>query len=77
MMQRILAQIVLVLIMALGPVHAEEKGVREPPPNPAPEDLEIIAVMEILKLMDLAKEMEMVKDMEHLIEENENERTTN
>jgi hypothetical protein len=76
MMQRILAQIVLVLIMALGPVHAGDKGGREQPPDPAPEDLEIIAVMEILKLMDLAKEMEMVKDMEHLIEENQNERTT-
>ncbi len=75
-MRRILAQIVLVLMMALGPVHAQDKAAPAQPPTPSPEDLEIIAIMEILKLMDLTKEMDMVKEMEYLVEENQNERTT-
>jgi hypothetical protein len=81
MMGRILAQIALVLLIAMGPVHAGEKGMPSRPPDSAPpdppaQDQEIIAVMDILKLMDLAKEMEMVKDMDQLVEENQNEPTT-
>ncbi|MEJ2156085.1 MAG: hypothetical protein P8X96_12165 [Desulfobacteraceae bacterium] len=75
-MRRILAQIFLVLMMAMGSVHAQDKAVPPQPPKPSPEDLEIIAIMEVLKLMDLTREMDMVKEMEYLVEENQNERTT-
>lgn len=75
-MRRIMAQIVILLVMAMGPVHAEDSGAPDHPPNPSPDDMEIIAIMEILSLMDLAKEMDMVKDMEDLVEENQNEHTT-
>ena len=73
-MHRFLAQIVLVLMVAMAPAHAQDEKVPYQSSSPDPEDLEVIAIMEILKLMDLAKEMEMVKDMEHLVEENKNER---
>jgi hypothetical protein len=76
MMGWILAQIALVLMIAMGSVHAEEKGTPAQPPDPAQEDLEIIAIMEDLKLMDLAKELEMIEKMEYLVEEKQNERTT-
>jgi len=81
MMGRILAQIVLVLMIAMGPVHAGEKGrparpSDSPPPDTPAQDQKIIAIMDILKLMDLAEDMEMVRDMEHLVEENQNERIT-
>lgn len=75
-MRRILAPFIFVLIMAMGPAHADDKRFQAKPPHPDPEDMEIIAIMEILKMMDLAKEMEMVIDMEHLGEESQNERTT-
>lgn len=75
-MRRILAQLALILMVAMGPVHAQDKGAQPQPPKPDPEDLEVIAIMEILKLMDLAEEMEMVKDMEHLAEESKDEGTT-
>lgn len=73
-MQKLLAQIVLILMVAMGPAHAQDKKAPTQPSSPDPEDLEVIAIMEILKLMDLANEMEMVKDMEHLAEESKNER---
>lgn len=76
MMRKLLAQLVLILIVALGPAHAQDQKVPAQAPVPDPGDLEVIAIMEILKLLDLAKEIEMVKDMEHLVEENQNERTT-
>ena len=75
-MRRLLAQIVLILMVAMGTTHAQDKKAPAQPSKPDPEDLEVIAIMEILKLMDLAKDMDMVKEMEHLVEENKNERTT-
>jgi len=75
-MRKLLAQIVLIAMVAMGPVHAQDKKAPSQPTKPDPEDLEVIAIMEILKLMDLAKELEMVKDMEHLAEESKNERAT-
>lgn len=76
MMGRILAKIALALMIAMGSVHAEEKGAPSRPTEPAPEDLEIIAIMEVLELMDLADEMEMIEKMEYLVEEKQNESTT-
>ncbi len=75
-MRSFLAQIVVILLVAMGSTHAQDKQGPSRTSGPDPQDLEVIAIMEILKLMDLAKEMEMVKEMEHLVEENENERTT-
>ncbi len=75
-MRTLMAQIVFILMLAMGPTYAQDKKAPPQPSHPDPEDLEVIAIMEILKLMDLAKDMEMVKDMEHLVEENKNERTT-
>ena len=75
-MRRLMAKIVFILMLAMGPTHALDKKVPPQPSHPDQEDLEVIAIMEILILMDLAKDMEMVKDMEHLVEENKNERTT-
>jgi hypothetical protein len=75
MMGRLLAHFVLILMLVAGPVHAQDKAAKAPPPAPTSEDLKIIAMMEELQLMDMAKDMEMIKDMEHLVEENQNERT--
>ena len=75
MMGRLLAQIVLILMLVAGPIHAQDKAAKAPSPDPTPEDMEIIAMMEELQLMDMAEDMEMIKDMEHLAEENQNERT--
>lgn len=75
-MGRLMAHIIFLMVMAVGPAHSEDKGTPARPPYPAPADMEIIAVMEILKLMDLAEDMDMVEDMEYLVEENQHVRTT-
>lgn len=77
-MQKIIARLILCLLMGVASAWAGEDQVTAKKKAPvSPEDEKVMAVMEILQLMDLAEELNMVKDMEILIEDDQDEQTTN
>ncbi len=75
-MHAVLTHIVLLLLLGLAPAWADDRPAAKNPDPPGPEDRKIIAVMEILQLMEITEEMEMIKDLDYLIEDEQDDPTT-
>ncbi len=76
-MRKLLTKLTLCLLMGTATAWAGENQAVAKPASVSPEDEKVVAVLELLQLMDLAEEFDMVKDLEFLIEDDQDEQTTN